>query len=96
MDKSKRWSSVIAPAAPAEAPKNEEMLKRWGRVIACKDCFHSYMTQLQPLQPVVRVCACQPPLSQLIATPQGPVIQMVARIVSDTNFCGQFKNAVVD
>jgi hypothetical protein len=83
------------PKKEAE-PANDQMIKRWGRVIACKDCFHSYMTQLQPLQPLVRVCACQPPLSQIVVTPEGHVIQMVARIVSDTNFCGQFENAMVD
>jgi hypothetical protein len=87
---------IPRPAPEEKPPDNEVMAKRWGRVIACKDCFHSYMAQIQPLTPPVRVCACMPPLSQIIATPQGPAIQMVARVVSDTNFCGQFKNAVVD
>lgn len=94
MERTPRPSRATPP--PAAEPGNAEMVKRWGRVIACKDCFHSYMAQLEPLAPVVRVCACMPPLSQIIATPQGPAIQMVARVVSDSNFCGQFKNAVVD
>jgi hypothetical protein len=84
------------PAVKSEPPANEVMAKRWGRVIRCADCFHSYMAQIQPLQPVVRVCACDPPISQLVQTNQGPVIQMVARVVGDENFCHQFKSAVVD
>jgi hypothetical protein len=83
-------------APPPEPPKNEEMIKRWGRVIACKDCFHSYMAQLEPLQPVVRVCAHSPPNSQMVQVSGGQVLQMIPRVVGDSNFCHQFKNLVVD
>jgi hypothetical protein len=84
----------VPPAV--EPPKNEEMLKRWGRIIACKDCWHSYQAQLQPLQPIVRVCAHSPPDSQMVMMAGGSVLQMIPRVVGDTNFCHQFKNAVVD
>lgn len=80
---------------PAEKPKNEVMLKRWGKVIRCADCWHSYTAQLQPLQPVVRVCAHSPPISQMVNVSGGQVLQMVPCIVGDDNFCHQFKDAVL-
>jgi hypothetical protein len=80
---------------PAEKPKNEEMIKRWGRVIACKDCWHSYTAQLQPLQPLVRVCAHSPPASQMVPVSGGSVLQMIPAVVGDDNFCHQFKEAVI-
>jgi hypothetical protein len=77
-------------------PPNEEMIKRWGRVIACKDCFHSYIAQLEPLQPVVRVCAHSPPNSQMVPVSGGQVLQMIPAVVGDDNFCHQFKPLVLE
>jgi hypothetical protein len=82
---------------PPEKPKNEVMISRWGRVIRCANCWHSYQVQLQALQPIVSVCAFAPPDSQMVPMMQGgSVLQMVPRVVGDDNFCHQFKNAVVD
>lgn len=81
---------------PAPPPKNELMLARWGRVIKCVDCWHSYAAQLQPLQPLVRICAHSPPISQMVNVPGGQVLQMIPAVVGDDNFCHQFKSAVVD
>jgi hypothetical protein len=89
-----------AKKPPEPAPANGEMIKRWGRVIRCADCWHSYQVQLQALQPVVRVCAFAPPDSQMIPMEggfiNGSTLQMIPRVVGDNNFCHQFKNAVVD
>jgi len=81
--------------APAPPPSNEVMLQRWGRIIACKDCWHSYLVQLQPLQPVVRICAFSPIDSQFTPNPGGQALQQIPRIVADSNFCHQFKDAVI-
>jgi hypothetical protein len=80
---------------PPDKPKNEVMLARWSKVIRCADCWHSYVAQLQPLQPMVRVCAFSPPHSQMVNVSGGQVLQMIPAVVGDDNFCHQFKEAVI-
>jgi hypothetical protein len=45
---------------------------------------------------MVRVCAFNPPASQMVQVSGGSVLQMIPAVVGDDNFCHQFKNAVVD